>query len=448
MFARSLELLLNPNNMKKNLIGLTICLLAVTRLYSQNTQIRKGGGGAGGSATNAVAVIKKDGSPVVSGATIIDFTNAASGVVTVTADGTTARVGIPAAIASSSGLGTNTTMHGNFTVAGNTFFPEVVVASNNFAIYGDLTLGNYLNVSDTLDMVAGKQQGSIILTNFVLMGISNIVSANANIVVTTNAGVLTLTGSGGSGSLVTNANQFGESITLTIKDGAIVTNLQVSGTLSVTNNDSQASIMGISSFQGDMMAFTRATNSPAATGGTNDLQISRTTAAAGQLLAIHSTSAGQHVWTNLPQRTSFMLTSGGVSDLNVVSNTVYYWGPNANQTALTDITFDSGMARRIRATRTGTIKAAWAQWSIQSSGGYGSANAISFHITNLTAATRVLIGSVSASNMLRMASSSSLAFAVSSNDMLMMTCTLPTSYTNPPALPLSSMFFNGGFDLE
>lgn len=43
-----------------------------------------------------------------------------------------------------------------------------------------------------------KQQGSFILTNFVLMGISNIVSANANTVITTNAGVLTITTASGS----------------------------------------------------------------------------------------------------------------------------------------------------------------------------------------------------------------------------------------------------------
>ncbi len=46
----------------------------------------------------------------------------------------------------------------------------------------------------------GKQQGSFLLTNFVLMGISNIVSANANTVLTTNNGVLIITtASGGSG---------------------------------------------------------------------------------------------------------------------------------------------------------------------------------------------------------------------------------------------------------
>lgn len=49
--------------------------------------------------------------------------------------------------------------------------------------------------------LAGKQAGSFILTNFVLMGITNIVSANANTVITTNSGVLTLTtASGGTGS--------------------------------------------------------------------------------------------------------------------------------------------------------------------------------------------------------------------------------------------------------
>lgn len=78
----------------KQFLAFIFCVLALS-ISAQDTQIRKGGGGAGGSATNAVATIRKDGTPIVNGATVIDFTNAAGSVVTVTADGTTARVGIP-----------------------------------------------------------------------------------------------------------------------------------------------------------------------------------------------------------------------------------------------------------------------------------------------------------------------------------------------------------------
>lgn len=60
-------------------------------------------GSSGGAATNAVATIAKDGSTIVSGALSIDFTNAASTVVTVSADGTTARVGIPQGAGGSGG---------------------------------------------------------------------------------------------------------------------------------------------------------------------------------------------------------------------------------------------------------------------------------------------------------------------------------------------------------
>ena len=93
------------------------------------------------------------------------------------------------------------------------------------------TFGSGLTFSGgtlTASAGAGAQTGSFILTNFALMGISNIVSANGNTVITTNSGVLTLTTSSG-GALATNANQFGASVTLTIASGALLTNLQVRG---------------------------------------------------------------------------------------------------------------------------------------------------------------------------------------------------------------------------
>jgi len=73
--------------------------------------------------------------------------------------------------------------------------------------------------------------------------------------------------------------------------------LTVTGAVSVVGNAS-IPMMGLSSFQGDMMAFTRATNSPAATGSTNDVQIDRGTVTVGQPLVIMSTASGQHVLTN------------------------------------------------------------------------------------------------------------------------------------------------------
>lgn len=108
------------------------------------------------------------------------------------------------AINSMTGLGTNTTLYGNVTVVGPAFFQDVVRISNNVQITGELQLGGYVNVTDTLDLIGGKQQGSFILTNLSAMGITNIVSANANIVITTNSGVLVFTGSGSGGSSGTN----------------------------------------------------------------------------------------------------------------------------------------------------------------------------------------------------------------------------------------------------
>lgn len=74
---------------------------------------------------------------------------------------------------------------------------EVNAGVNRFKY---ITPYTFANSSVAAATAASKQHGSFILTNFVLMGISNIVSANANTVITTNSGVLVLTSSGGSGS--------------------------------------------------------------------------------------------------------------------------------------------------------------------------------------------------------------------------------------------------------
>lgn len=81
-----------------------------------------------------------------------------------------------------------------------------------------------------------------------------------------------------------------------------------------------AAMVALNSYQGDAFALTRATNSPAATGSTNDLQISRSSATAGQVLTLHSTASGQHVWTNATP-------SGGSLGL---TNPVVVYRANAN----------------------------------------------------------------------------------------------------------------------
>ena len=224
--------------------------------------ITNSGGGAS-SVTNAISVVRSNGTAISAAATSLDFiegtnvtlraTNAA-GVVTVQINasgggsvdptnavlaniiGTGAITNLNASQFSgttvtsikSGSLQTNNLFYGDLTSVGDAFFQNVVRMSNNVIISGDLSLPNYVNVADTLDAVASKQHGSFILTNFIAMGITNIVSANGNTVITTNSGVLTLTTSSG-GSLATNANQFGASVTLTIASGALLTNLQVRG---------------------------------------------------------------------------------------------------------------------------------------------------------------------------------------------------------------------------
>lgn len=73
------------------------------------------------------------------------------------------------------------------------------------------------------------------------------------------------------------------------------------GRLNVTNGismtGSSVAIAALASFQGDSFALTRATNSSATTGTTNDFQISQSAKPADGLRLL-STSAGQNVWTN------------------------------------------------------------------------------------------------------------------------------------------------------
>ena len=58
-----------------------------------------------------------------------------------------------------------------------------------------------------------------------------------------------------------------------------------------------ASTISIRSYQTDSTGFTRATNSPATTGVTNDFQFLQS-AKMGDEIKLLSTSAGQHIWTN------------------------------------------------------------------------------------------------------------------------------------------------------
>jgi len=75
------------------------------------------------------------------------------------------------------------------------------------------------------------QTGSQVLSNLAAnprVDYTNQFIPGSNITLTTNAGgVVTIAASGGGGGLTTNANQFGESVELTIKDGVNLTNINV-----------------------------------------------------------------------------------------------------------------------------------------------------------------------------------------------------------------------------
>ncbi len=71
----------------------------------------------------------------------------------------------------------------------------------------------------------------------------------------------------------------------------------ITNSLTVGLGATAPSIVSLSSFQGDSFALTRATNAPAGTGTTNDIQIAQS-ATAGQALVVHANTSGQLVWTN------------------------------------------------------------------------------------------------------------------------------------------------------
>lgn len=105
------------------------------------------------------------------------------------------------------------------------------------------------NAESATNLIGAKQFGSALLTNLGIIPpftnfsiaaasdgqVLKYVSANARWENGTDA-----TGGGGGGSLITNENQFGASVTLTIKNGARLTNLVVHDFLTLTNSGTPA----------------------------------------------------------------------------------------------------------------------------------------------------------------------------------------------------------------
>jgi len=75
------------------------------------------------------------------------------------------------------------------------------------------------------------------LTNVVAGQVMSIDNVSGNFVTWTNT-----TPSAGGGGLTTNANQFGASVTLTIKDGLLITNPVVTGTISLSNSSAGVAV--------------------------------------------------------------------------------------------------------------------------------------------------------------------------------------------------------------
>jgi hypothetical protein len=144
------------------------------------------------------------------------------------------------------------------------------------------------------------------------------IEAGSNITLATNSsGVVTITGAAGS-SLPSYALTNNQSSAVTLLSDLTAANLYTAGDVNAANVDVTAGItaagtiqaqsfigsgagapvLSVQSYQGDAFALTRATNSPAATGSTNDIQFDRGTVKLGDTMTLMSSSAGQYVWTN------------------------------------------------------------------------------------------------------------------------------------------------------
>jgi len=157
-------------------------------------------------------------------------------------------------------------------------------------------------------------------------------------------------------------------------------NLTVTNTLTVGTGSTAASMIGINSFQGDAFALTRATNSPAATGSTNDLQISRSSATAGQVLTLHSTSAGQHVWTNATAAAGGSVTNNGLTNATVI-------GQVAGTSAIKTVTAGTGVTIEDRGTNLLFSSTARAILTFETQVSASAANATTYYLGSAAGTT-------------------------------------------------------------
>lgn len=133
-------------------------------------------------------------------------------------------------------------------------------------------------------------------------------------------------GGGGAGSMPFNSSQFDTNATVDIISGAILTNLQVVGTLSLTNGTTPGLVTlnatnatGFVSFTVDKDWLARSTN-----------QFNITNAAAGHVLKVSSISGGIYTWTNgpVPGGTSLAVQYNNSGIMAGFDTNVLYIEPN------------------------------------------------------------------------------------------------------------------------
>ncbi len=188
-------------------------------------------------------------------------------------------------------------------------------------------------------------------------------------------------------------------------------------------------------------AFVMTVDKDLATATTNSFSLSG--AATHNLMKIHSVSGGNLVWTNAPLPFQIPIVS---SPGSIGTNLAYHIGGNANLSAVTDLSYDAGRTRMLRAPATGRFIAAHMIMFANDDDTCGSAEAITYRITNITQATSALIGTTASSNQVRMVSNRAMTFAVNSNDLFMVMVVTPIAWTNAPLA--SSIGFNGSLTLE
>lgn len=231
--------------------------------------------------------------------------------------------------------------HANITVVNSTNYTTGIAASglvtaSAVTVSGAVTAGDLVSADANIS-------GATTLQDVII---------NGEIVIATGAGsgkVLTSDGSGagtwqtasgggGAGSLPANANQLNTNTTLTIISGASVTNLTNYGPMTLPSDGATTPLFTLTSPNGASFGISLNTN--LATQTTNKLDFA--SPSAGQVISVHSSSAGQVVWTN------GAVASGSITNDGLTNST--FIGQVDGTSAIKTVTAGSGVTITDRGT--------------------------------------------------------------------------------------------------